>query len=38
VHEDHDMMTQYEVIDATPGDDPLGWHAKPGSMEPDDPL
>jgi FtsP/CotA-like multicopper oxidase with cupredoxin domain len=38
VHEDHDMMTQYEVIDAAPGDDPLGWRARPGSMEPDDPL
>ena len=25
IHEDHDMMAQFEVIDpATPGDDPLG--------------
>ena len=29
VHEDHDMMVQYEVIDPNaPGDDPLGYPAK----------
>ena len=38
VHEDHDMMTQYEVIDETPGDDPLGWRGKSSSSEPHDPL
>ncbi len=39
VHEDHDMMTQYEVIDPEyPGDDPLGWRGKHNSSEPDDPL
>jgi spore coat protein A len=39
VHEDHDMMTQYEVVDpAAPGDDPLGWRPRDGSLEPDDPL
>ena len=38
VHEDHDMMSQYEVVDDTPGDDPLGWRGKNGIGEPDDPL
>jgi FtsP/CotA-like multicopper oxidase with cupredoxin domain len=38
VHEDHDMMTQYEVVDDHPGDDPLGSRGKSGSSEPDDPL
>ena len=39
VHEDHDMMTQFEVVDpAAPGDDPLGWRPRDGSLEPDDPL
>ena len=34
----HDMMSQYEVVDDTPGDDPLGWRGKNGVGEPDDPL
>jgi hypothetical protein len=38
VHEDHDMMTQFEVLDDHPGDDPLGWHARSESLEVDDPL
>ena len=38
VHEDHDMMSQFEVIGPTPGDDPLGTPPKPVLLEPDDPL
>ena len=36
IHEDHDMMTQFEVIDPDqPGDDPMGTKAIPCSMEGD---
>jgi hypothetical protein len=39
VHEDHDMMSQFEVIDPNaPGEDPLSRRARNGSFEPDDPL
>jgi hypothetical protein len=39
VHEDHDMMVQYEIKDANQaGDDPLGYPAKPTSGEANDPL
>jgi spore coat protein A, manganese oxidase len=39
VHEDHDMMVQYEVQDPNAqGDDPLGTPAKPNSGEANDPL
>jgi FtsP/CotA-like multicopper oxidase with cupredoxin domain len=39
VHEDHDMMSQFEVVDPNaPGEDPLGRRARNGSFEPDDPL
>jgi len=39
VHEDHDMMVQYEIQDPNQaGDDPLGFPAKPNSGEANDPL
>ena len=39
VHEDHDMMSQFEVISADgPGDDPMGTRAKPTSGEAADAL
>jgi FtsP/CotA-like multicopper oxidase with cupredoxin domain len=39
VHEDHDMMVQYEIQDPNQaGDDPLGFPAKPTSGEANDPL
>ena len=39
IHEDHDMMGQFEVIDpAGPGDDPMGTHARPLSDRAGDPL
>ena len=38
VHEDHDMMVQFEVVDGKPGFDPLGWRGKNEVGEPDDPL
>ena len=39
VHEDHDMMVQFEVIDpAGPGDDPLGTPARPLADVESDPL
>jgi FtsP/CotA-like multicopper oxidase with cupredoxin domain len=39
IHEDHDMMAQFEVVDpARPGDDPLGTPSRPESDEPNDPL
>jgi FtsP/CotA-like multicopper oxidase with cupredoxin domain len=39
IHEDHDMMGQFEVIDPDgPGDDPRGTLAHPDSDEPGDPL
>jgi FtsP/CotA-like multicopper oxidase with cupredoxin domain len=39
VHEDHDMMGQFEVVDpASAGDDPLGWGPTPMADEPNFPL
>ena len=39
VHEDHDMMVQFEVVDpGNPGFDPLGFPAKPIALEATDPL
>lgn len=39
IHEDHDMMTQFEMIDPNrAGDDPLGTPARPQSDEAGDPL
>jgi FtsP/CotA-like multicopper oxidase with cupredoxin domain len=39
VHEDHDMMTQFEVVDpAARGDDPLVARARSTSLEAGDPL
>ncbi len=39
VHEDHDMMGQFEVVDPDgPGDDPMGTHAIPNSDEAVNPL
>ena len=39
IHEDHDMMVQFEVVDPdNPGDDPLGTPAIPLSEEPAHPL
>ena len=39
VHEDHDMMVQYEVVDPNrAGDDPLGTPPKNTAQEGDDPL
>jgi hypothetical protein len=40
IHEDHDMMAQFELLDPTAiGDfDPLGTHAKPQADLPGDPL
>jgi FtsP/CotA-like multicopper oxidase with cupredoxin domain len=39
IHEDHDMMAQFEVIDpAGDGDDPIGTVARPSSDEANDPL
>ena len=39
VHEDHDMMVQFEVVDpGQPGFDPLGFPAKPIALEATDPL
>ena len=39
IHEDHDMMSQFEVINPDgPGDDPMGTRCKPMSEEASDPL
>jgi spore coat protein A, manganese oxidase len=39
IHEDHDMMGQFEVIDpAYPGEDPLGWGPRSLDDEPNFPL
>ena len=39
IHEDHDMMVQFEMIDPNrAGDDPLGTPARPQSDIPGDPL
>ena len=39
VHEDHDMMGQFEMIDpAGPGDDPRGWGPRPMSEDESSPL
>jgi spore coat protein A, manganese oxidase len=39
IHEDHDMMGQFEVIDPlAPGDDPLGWGPRSIDDEPGSPL
>ena len=39
IHEDHDMMGQFEVVDpAGPGDDPLGTPCRPMSDEEGSPL
>ena len=39
VHEDHDMMTQFEVLDPHEvGDDPMSARAKSNSGESSDPL
>jgi len=40
IHEDHDMMAQFELLDpnATGDYDPLGTHAHPQSDLPGDPL
>jgi hypothetical protein len=39
IHEDHDMMAQFEVVDpAGPGDDPLGTPCKDLADEAGDPL
>jgi len=39
IHEDHDMMTQFEMIDPNvTGEDPLGTSARPQSDLPSDPL
>ena len=39
IHEDHDMMGQFEVIDpAYPGDDPLGWGPRSMDEEANFPL
>ena len=39
VHEDHDMMAQFEVADPEgPGDDPMGTHAVPATDEASHPL
>ena len=39
VHEDHDMMGQFEMIDPEgPGDDPRGWGPRPMSEDDSSPL
>ena len=39
VHEDHDMMSQFEVIDPNnPGIDPLSFPPKSTALEAGDPL
>ena len=39
IHEDHDMMGQFEVVDPQgQGDDPLGWGPRPMSEDADSPL
>jgi FtsP/CotA-like multicopper oxidase with cupredoxin domain len=39
VHEDHDMMVQYEIVDPNrAGDNPLGYPAKSTANEANDPL
>ena len=39
IHEDHDMMGQFEVVDPlASGDDPLGWGPRSMDEEPNDPL
>ena len=39
IHEDHDMMGQFEIVDpAGPGDDPRGWWPRPMSEDDSSPL
>jgi spore coat protein A len=39
IHEDHDMMAQFEIVDPNgPGDDPRGTHSRPQTDLPGDPL